>query len=61
VGENTSQIEREIRAERTELGRNLRELETKARDYDGLAHTTIATIPACRWGWPSAADSCSVC
>jgi hypothetical protein len=31
VGENTSQIEREIRAERTELGRNLRELETKAR------------------------------
>ena len=32
MGENTSQIEREIRAERTELGRNLRELETKARD-----------------------------
>jgi hypothetical protein len=32
VGENTSQIEQEIRAERTELGRNLRELETKARD-----------------------------
>jgi len=32
VGENTSTIEREIRAERTELGRNLRELETKARD-----------------------------
>ena len=31
MGENTSQIEREIRAERTELGRNLRELETKAR------------------------------
>ena len=32
MGENTSQIEREIRAERTELGRNLRELESKARD-----------------------------
>jgi len=32
VGENTSQIEREIRAERTELGKNLRELESKARD-----------------------------
>ena len=31
MGENTSQIEREIRAERTELGRNLRELETQAR------------------------------
>ena len=31
MGENTSQIEREIRAERTELGRNLRELESKAR------------------------------
>ena len=32
MGENTSQIEQEIRAERSELGRNLRELETKARD-----------------------------
>ena len=32
MGENTSQIEREIRAERHELGRNLRELESKARD-----------------------------
>ena len=31
MGENTSQIEREIRAERTQLGHNLRELETKAR------------------------------
>lgn len=32
MGENTSQIEQEIRAERSELGRNLRELEIKARD-----------------------------
>jgi hypothetical protein len=32
VGENTNQIEQEIRAERSELGRNLRELEIKARD-----------------------------
>ncbi len=31
MGENTSQIEREIYAERNELGRNLRELESKAR------------------------------
>ena len=36
MGENTSQIEREIRAERTELGRNLRELESKARDMTDL-------------------------
>jgi hypothetical protein len=32
VGENASQIERQIVAERTELGRNLAVLETKARD-----------------------------
>jgi hypothetical protein len=31
VGENTSQIEHEIRAEREELGRNLEDLEEKAR------------------------------
>jgi hypothetical protein len=39
VGENTSQIEREIVAERTALGRNLQELETRARDLtDWRAH-----------------------
>lgn len=32
MGENASQIEREIMAERSELGRNLEVLETKARD-----------------------------
>jgi hypothetical protein len=32
VGENASQIEREIMEERNELGRNLEVLETKARD-----------------------------
>jgi hypothetical protein len=32
MGENASQIEREITAERAELGRNLDALETKARD-----------------------------
>jgi hypothetical protein len=32
MGENASQIEREISAERAELGRNLDALETKARD-----------------------------
>ena len=32
MGENSSQIEREIMAGRAELGRNLDELETKARD-----------------------------
>lgn len=31
MGENTNQIEREIRAERLELGRNLTELEMKAK------------------------------
>lgn len=33
MGENASQIEREIIAERAELGRNLDVLETKARDF----------------------------
>jgi hypothetical protein len=32
VGENTNQIEQEIRARREDLGRNLNELEDKARD-----------------------------
>ena len=32
MGENTNEIEHEIDAERTELGRNLEELEQKARD-----------------------------
>lgn len=31
MGENTNQLEREIRAERQQLGRNLTELEMKAR------------------------------
>jgi len=39
MGENTSQIEQEIRAERSALGRHLNELETKARDLaDWRAH-----------------------
>jgi len=32
VGQNTDQIEREIRAEREELGRNLHDLEFKAKE-----------------------------
>jgi Protein of unknown function (DUF3618) len=46
MGESTSKIERDIAAERNELGRNLQLLETKARS---LAD------------WPSAEARCSVC